>query len=216
MNLTGKQVRFPATDLYGITAEEFSRGRNNVQVVREMILAGIRVIQYREKDKQDLHKYEECLQIRELTRAAGVTFIINDDVDIALLAKADGVHLGQDDLPIEKVRELVPASMIVGVSTHSPDQARDARRRGADYIGVGPVFATTTKRDVCAPVGLEYVRFVAENIDLPWVAIGGIKEHNVHLVREAGATCVAMVTEIVAAPDLAGKVSAVRKILGSP
>jgi thiamine-phosphate pyrophosphorylase len=199
------------TDIYCITGEKFSLGRTNIQVVKEMIEVGIKVIQYREKEKKDLYKYQECLKIREMTREAGVTFIIDDDIDIALLVKADGVHIGQEDLPIEKVRELVGEDMIIGVSTHSPEQARKAVEKGADYIGVGPIFRTFTKEDVCDPVGLEYLDFVVKNIDIPFVAIGGIKEHNIQEVARHGARCICMVTEILEAPDIKKKIKALRE-----
>ncbi len=199
-----------AADIYGITAEEYSRGRTNVEVVRHMIEAGIKVIQYREKDKSMREKYRECAQIREMTRAAGVTFIVNDHVDLALLVGADGVHVGQDDLPPEKIRALVGDEMIIGMSTHSPAQARAAVESGVDYIGVGPLFATSTKKDVCAPVGLQYLEYVVNNLDIPFVAIGGIKEHNIAEVARRGARCIALVTEIVGAADIAAKVRALR------
>jgi len=193
------------TDLYCITSEEHSRGRNNIEVVREMIKAGVKVIQYRDKEKKLLQKHNECLKIREMTKEAGVTFIVNDHVDIAILVKADGVHIGQDDLPVEKVRELVGEEMIIGISTHSPKQAEEAVKRGADYIGVGPIYKTYTKKDVCEPVGLDYLRYVVRNIPIPHVAIGGIKQHNMHEVIECGAKCIAMVTEIVGADDIGKK-----------
>lgn len=205
--------RLPDTDLYCLTSEEHSRGRSNIEVVGEMIEAGIKIIQYREKDKKARQKYEECRKIREMTRSSGVTFIVNDDVDIAIIVGADGVHIGQDDLPVEKVRELVGDEMIIGVSTHSPEQAADAVHRGADYIGVGPLFATQTKKDVCAPVGLEYLDYVVKNIEIPFVAIGGIKENNIAEVAGRGAGCIAMVTEIVGAENIRGKIIAVRKAL---
>lgn len=202
-----------AKDLYGITAEEYSLGRSNITVVGEMLRAGIRVIQYREKVKEKRRKYEECLVIRELTGKAGATFIVNDDVDLAILVKADGVHIGQEDLPPDRVRELVGKEMLIGMSTHSPEQARDAVARGVDYIGVGPVFATQTKKNVCDPVGLEYVEFAARNIPIPFVAIGGIKENNIALVAAAGAGCIALVTEIVGAPDIGRKIMDIRRAL---
>ncbi|MEG6513283.1 thiamine phosphate synthase [Desulforamulus ruminis] len=200
-------------DLYGITAEEYSLGRSNLQVVEEMIEAGIQVIQYREKEKKTREKYLECLKIRELTRQAGVTFIVNDHIDLALLVGADGVHIGQDDLPPEKVRELVGKEMLIGLSTHSPEEARAALGAGVDYLGVGPIFATKTKKDVCDPVGLEYLEYVARNIPLPFVAIGGIKEYNIHQVTARGARCVALVAEIVGSPDIAAKVQALRQAM---
>ena len=201
------------TDLYCITAEEYANGRNNIEVVEQMIAAGVKIIQYREKEKQKLYKYEECLKIRELTREAGVTFIVNDDLDLALLVNADGVHIGQEDLPIEKVRQLVGEAMIIGLSTHSPAQAQDAVRRGADYIGVGPIFKTDTKKDVCEPVGLEYLDYVVNQVNIPYVAIGGIKAGNVAEVVRSGAKCVAMVTEIVGAEDIQQKIFDVKQII---
>lgn len=201
------------TDLYGITAEEHSLGRSNIEVVKEMIHAGIKVIQYREKDKKALYKYEECLAIRKLTKEAGVHFIVNDDIDIALLVKADGIHIGQEDLPIEKVRELVGPDMVIGLSTHSPQQGLDAVKRGADYIGVGPIFKTYTKKDVCDPVGLTYLDYVVKHLDIPFVAIGGIKENNIAEVKSRGAKCICLVTEIVGAAHIGEKISMLRGLM---
>lgn len=209
-----RRNRIIDTDLYCITSEEHSRGRSNIEVVSEMIKAGVKVIQYREKEKKLLQKYNECLKIREMTKEAGVTFIVNDHVDIAILVKADGVHIGQDDLPIEKVRELVGEEMIIGISTHSPKQAEDAVKRGADYIGVGPIYKTYTKKDVCEPVGLDYLRYVVKNISIPHVAIGGIKQHNMHEVIKCGAKCIAMVTEIVGADNIGKKIRDIKEIMG--
>ncbi|MGI6648355.1 MAG: thiamine phosphate synthase [Bacillota bacterium] len=202
-----------AADLYGLTAEEYSLGRNNVEVVSQMIKAGLKVIQYREKDKKMREKYQECLKLREITRQAGVTFIVNDHVDLALLVGADGIHLGQDDLPVNRVRELVGKDMLIGLSTHSPAQAQSALEMGVDYIGVGPIFSTQTKKDVCAPVGLEYLDYVVKHIPLPFVAIGGIKEHNIAEVARRGAICIALVTEIVGATDIEAKIRNLRACL---
>ena len=120
-----------------------------------MIAGGIGIIQYREKKaaKSSSEIFAECLKIREMTRAAGVTFIVNDHVDVAMLVGADGVHVGQDDLPVADVRRLLGPGKIIGLSTHSPEQATEAVKCGADYIGVGPIFATKTKDDVCDAVG---------------------------------------------------------------
>lgn len=199
------------TDIYCLTGEEFSNGRDNITVVKEMLEAGIKIVQYREKEKKSGPKYSECLKIREMTREYGASFIINDDVDLALMTKADGIHIGQNDFPIEAVRKLVGDRMFIGLSTHSPAEARDAVSRGADYIGVGPIFRTFTKKDVCDPVGLEYLDFVAQNISLPFVVIGGIKQTNVAQVVKRGARCVAMVTEIVGAEDIRETVQSIRR-----
>ncbi|WP_285905500.1 thiamine phosphate synthase [Pseudodesulfovibrio pelocollis] len=203
------------TDIYCLTAEKFSRGRSNIEVVRTMLDHGIRLVQYREKDKKIGAKYEECLEIRHLTREAGAAFIVNDDIDLAILVGADGVHIGQEDLPLEAVRRLVGKDMAIGLSTHSPDEALAAVRRGADYIGVGPIFRTFTKEDVCDPVGFEYLEYVAREVDIPFVAIGGIKRHNVAEVVGRGARCVAVVTEIVAADDMGEAIIGLREAMQS-
>lgn len=200
-------------DIYGITGEEFSRGRNNITVVQEMIRAGIRLIQYREKEKHMGQKFEECLTIRRLTREAGVCFIVNDHVDLAMAVSADGVHVGQDDLPVSVIRQLTGGRMIIGLSTHSPAQAMSAMESGVDYIGVGPVFETKTKKDVCDPVGFDYLDYAVRNVPVPFVAIGGIKEHNVAGLVDRGVRCIAMISEIVGVDDIVGKVSAIRAIM---
>ncbi len=117
------------------------------------------------------------------------------------------VHLGQDDYPLEAVRRLVGEEMMIGISTHSPLQAEDAVRRGADYLGLGPLFPTFTKKNVCEPVGLACLDFAVSHVSIPFVAIGGIKTHNVAEVRRHGARCMAIVTEIVGAPDIRQKVA---------
>lgn len=190
--------------IYGITAERFSKGRSNLEVVEAMIAGGIGIIQYREK--RHLKSYRdilsECLKIRALTLKHDVTFIVNDFVDIALLVNADGVHVGQEDLPVAEVRQLLGPEKIIGVSTHSAAQAAEAERCGADYIGVGPIFSTRTKEDVCAAVGLSYLEHVVKNSALPFVAIGGIKQHNITEVIKRGAKTICLVTEIVGADDI--------------
>ena len=194
--------------VYGITAEKFSAGRTNIEVVREMIKGGIRIIQYREKRpyKSFSEMLEECRALRTLTREAGVCFIVNDYADIALLVDADGVHVGQDDFPVSEIRRLLGPDKLIGLSTHSPEQAAAAVDAGADYIGVGPIFSTRTKDDVCAPVGLGYLDHVVRTCPLPFVAIGGIKEHNLSDVLEHGAKTVCLVTEIVGAAEIAATV----------
>jgi thiamine-phosphate pyrophosphorylase len=195
------------TGIYGITAEKFSMGRDNVTVVRQMIAGGVTAVQYREKHdaKHFRAMLEECRAIRQLTREHGVLFIVNDYVELAMLAEADGVHVGQDDLPVAAVREWV-GDKIIGLSTHNPEQAQAALKAGVDYIGAGPIFATQTKTDVCDPVGLDYLAYATRNISLPVAAIGGIKLHNIDQVLSAGARTVCLVSEIVGAQDIAGMV----------
>lgn len=200
------------TDIYAITGESFSQGRTNIQVVRELLEAEIKVIQYREKNKSKIHKYNECLEIRRLTTEKKVIFIVNDDVDIALSVKSDGIHIGQEDMPVEQVRKIV-GNMIIGVSTHNSDQAIKAVENGADYIGVGPIYPTSTKKNVEKSDGLSYLKWVSKNIKIPYVAIGGINESNILEVKKHGGKCFAMISEIVGARSIKDKVNTIRKII---
>ncbi len=206
--------KFPR-GIYGILGEKFSQGRTNIQVAKQMVDGGIDILQYREKvkDKSLKQMYLECLEIRKITADANVPFIINDFVDIALMVGADGIHHGQDDLPIKAVRKLAPG-MMVGCSTHSPAQAQKAIEDGADYIGVGPIFTTQTKEDVCDAVGFEYLEHVVENHTIPFVAIGGIKRQNLKDVISRGAKTVCLVTEIIGAQNIEKRIKEIKNILG--
>ncbi len=198
------------TDIYALTDSNLSLGRSAVQVVEELLKANVKIIQYREKKLKAGAMLEQCLQLRKITKEAGACFIINDHIDIALLVDADGVHVGQEDLPVVQVRKLIGPNKIIGLSTHNPEQAQQALEFGVDYIGVGPIFATQTKEDVCAPVGYEYLDFVVKNINLPFVAIGGIKRHNINEVVRHGAKCCALVSELVGAQSIIERVEQVR------
>jgi thiamine-phosphate pyrophosphorylase len=204
---------FPQTDIYGILDFGLSRGRGNVEVAAAMLEAGVKIIQYREKDRKTGVMLEECRAVRELTRQAGATFIVNDFCDLAILAEADGVHLGQDDLPAAEARKLIGPDRLIGLSTHSPDQAEAAVKAGADYIGVGPLFPTNTKKDVVAPVGLTYLDYVAGNIGLPFVAIGGLTAGNIAQAAARGARCFCAVSAIVGAEDIGAAVRELRAAL---
>jgi thiamine-phosphate pyrophosphorylase len=202
--------------IYGILGEKFSLGRSNVEVARQMVAAGVPILQYREKltDKSIRSIYEECRAIRRITQDAGVLFIVNDFAEIALMVGADGIHQGQDDLPLSALRKIAP-NLLIGCSTHAPEQAEQAVRDGADYIGVGPLFSTQTKEDVCAPVGLDYLDYVVQNIDLPFVAIGGIKRSNLPQVVKKGAKTLCLVTEIIGAEDIGQRIKEIQDIINS-
>ncbi|MBI4849516.1 MAG: thiamine phosphate synthase [Nitrospirae bacterium] len=180
--------------LYLITDRTLS-GLSHTQIVRQAIAAGIRTIQLREKQMTKNELYHEALSLRELTKKHKVTFIINDYIDIALAADADGVHLGQDDMPVEEARRIMGKKKIIGVSTHSLKQALKAQEAGADYIGFGPMFLTSTK-DAGSPKGLKLLSKVRAHIKIPIVAIGGISPNNVSTVLEAGADAVAVMSAI--------------------
>ena len=163
--------------IYGITGDNFAHGKSNFECVKAMIEGGIKIIQYRDKTKSIKEKVKEAREIRELCKRNGVIFIVNDHVDIAILVDADGVHIGQDDMDPSDVRKLIGDNKIIGLSTHSEEQGMKAYLNpDVDYIGVGPIFPTTTKDT--APVGLGYLEYAVKNLHLPFTAIGGIKEHN--------------------------------------
>ena len=197
--------------LYGITAENFSKGRSNYEIVTEMIKSGIKIIQYREKFKSLREKLEEAKILCELCKKNNVLFIVNDHVDIALMVDADGVHVGQEDMPVSEIRKILGANKIIGLSTHSVEDADKAVLQDVDYIGVGPIFPTTTKDRTA--VGIEYMEYVEKNINLPYIAIGGIKESNLLEVIEKGARRVALVSEIVGADDIVEKVDSLNNIM---
>lgn len=199
--------------LYGITASNFSRGRNTVDIVKEMCENNIKIIQYREKYKSKREKYQEATELKKICDNFGALLIVNDDIDIAILIDADGIHIGQEDLQIEKARQLVGENKIIGISTHSTIQAEEALKYNADYIGVGPIFRTMTKENVCEPVTLSYLDYCSNNITIPQVAIGGIKEDNLRFVLDKGAKRVALVTEITNAENITFKIKKLMSIL---
>jgi thiamine-phosphate pyrophosphorylase len=167
---------------------------SNYEMTEIVLNAGIRFIQYRDKTSTRRRIYEEALKLRELTNRYRATLIINDHADIALAVDADGVHLGQDDLPLEEARRIM-GKRIVGISTHDLLQAGEAEAGGADYIGFGPVFPTKTK-DAGAPRGVEVLRVIRDHLRIPVIAIGGINMDNIKAVFDAGADAVAMATAI--------------------
>jgi thiamine-phosphate pyrophosphorylase len=189
--------------LYGLTGEAFSLGRKNAEVIRLLVEGGVKIIQYREKKKPVREKLAECRELRRITRNTGALLIVNDDPLLALETDADGVHIGQDDYPPALVRSIVGPDRIIGLSTHDPGQAAAAVKEDIDYIGVGPIFPTRTKEDVCGAVGLEYLTHVVRTHAIPFVAIGGINGDNLPDVVRAGARTVAMVTSLVGAEDIA-------------
>lgn len=198
--------------IYGITGDNFAHGRSNLECVKAMIEGGIKIIQYRDKTKSIKEKTKEAREIRELCKKHGVIFIVNDHVDIALLVDADGVHIGQDDMSPADVRKLIGNDKIIGLSTHSEEQGMKAfLDPDVDYIGVGPIFPTTTKDT--APVGLEYLEYAVKNLHLPFTAIGGIKEHNIHEIISRGAKNICLVSDIVGAPDIAEKVKYLQSLM---
>jgi thiamine-phosphate pyrophosphorylase len=196
--------------LYVLTDRDLSGGRSNEEVVEEAIAGGADAIQLRDKGYTAKQLLQEALKLRDITCKSGVPFIINDRVDVALAVDADGVHLGQDDFPITWARKLLGNDKIIGISAHNLEEAMQAEKDGADYISIGSVFPTTTKpdarvlgcgQDARAP-GLELIADIKRNVNIPVVAIGGIKEENVVQVAEAGADCIAVISAVVSATNI--------------
>lgn len=169
-----------------------------LNVVEAALQGGLTLIQYRDKTANDIDRFDTARKLRQLCQQYGAIFIVNDRIDLALAVDADGVHLGQEDMPIAIARQLLGPQRIIGRSTTNPDEMQRAIQEGADYIGVGPVYETPTKVGKAA-AGLEYVRFAAKNSPIPWFAIGGIDVNNVNDVISAGAERISVVRAIVQA-----------------
>jgi thiamine-phosphate pyrophosphorylase len=190
-------------DTYLVTAEAISAGRSTVEIVEAAIDGGIDVVQLREKQMSARKRYGLGQELRELTREAGVPLLVNDRIDLAAAVDADGVHLGDADLPISVARDQLGEDAVVGRSVSTPAAAREAERTGADYLGVGAVYPTDSKDTdpEGTKIGLDRIRAVAEAVEIPFVGIGGVKPDNAAAVIEAGADGVAVISAITAADD---------------
>ena len=186
--------------LYVVLDRTAARGRDLVGLLAQALAGGSRMIQLRDKDWPSGRLLPLAEKLRAACAAAGATFIVNDRVDLALAVGADGVHLGQDDLPARAARPLLRPGMIMGISTHSLEQARTAQAEGADYVAVGSMFATTSKADFQL-VGPDLMRKLRGEIRVPLVGIGGITPDNVSEVIRAGADGVAVISAVCAAKD---------------
>jgi len=194
-------LKFTLPKIYPITDTRIS-GLSHLEQVRRLIDGGASLIQLRDKSAPTGEFYKAALESVKYAHDRNARIIINDRVDIALAVEADGVHLGQDDLPPDEARKLLGEGSIIGFSTHSIEQAREALQYSIDYIAIGPIFATQTKVDPDAVVGLETARRVREIIgQIPLVAIGGIDLTNADSVLEAGADSVAVISAILSDPD---------------
>jgi thiamine-phosphate pyrophosphorylase len=187
--------------LYLVTDRGLSRGRPTLEIIKAAVNGGATVVQLREKDCSTREFIEQALAIKEFLKDHGVPLIINDRVDVAQAVKADGVHLGQTDMPLEVAKKIVGDSMIIGISAESLQDAIEAEKGGADYLGVSPIYATPTKTDTAPPLGLEGLREIRRAVSLPLVGIGGLNPGNAAEVIRSGADGVAVVSAIVAADD---------------
>lgn len=171
------------------------------QAMTQALSAGVTFFQYRNKSDTRRKIYETALRLARMAQQAGALFVVNDHADIAAAVDADGVHLGQDDLPILFARKLLGKEKLIGISTHSSDQARAAERAGADYIGFGSLFKTSTK-DAGAIQGIENLSIIKKTVSIPVIAIGGINRANAREVIRAGADGVAVISAVLSAPNI--------------
>lgn len=188
--------------MYTITDAALSRGRSHIDVIAAAIRGGATIVQYREKNASTRKMIDEARALLDLCRKHHVPFIVNDRLDVALAVDADGVHVGQDDMPASLARKLIGKQKILGVSAENEAQARTAIADGADYLGVGAIFPTATKSDVGIPIGLEGVERIVRVSTVPVAGIGGINALNAAGVIRAGAVGVAVISAIVNAEDV--------------
>jgi thiamine-phosphate pyrophosphorylase len=194
-----KKDKLKDIDLYFITDSKLTK-KTILDDVKSAISGGVKIVQYREKEKPTKEMVEEALKIKKLC-ADDVIFLVNDRIDVALAVDADGVHLGQDDMPYETARKLL-GDKIIGLTIHNVEEAVDAEKIGADYLGVSPIFATTTKLDAGKPAGIKLIEDVKNAVNIPFTAIGGINLENIGQVAGAGAKSAVAISAIVTKDDV--------------
>ncbi|WP_176013836.1 thiamine phosphate synthase [Victivallis sp. Marseille-Q1083] len=201
---------FEAVDLYPVISSEFTNGRPVLEILRGVAAGGARIVQLREKNLALGAFYELATAARAIANEHRMLLLIDDHLDIALLSGADGVHLGQEDLPLRPVLESAP-ELLIGSSTHNLTEALAAETAGVGYLNIGPIYPTRTKSVPCGAVGLEMLQEVSRRIHTPFSVMGGIKERHLPELLAAGARHIAMVTEITQAPDVAARTSELRR-----
>jgi thiamine-phosphate pyrophosphorylase len=194
-----REQQFREAAIYPVITPEFCRGQDPLKVIRSLVAAGAKVIQLRVKKQPDGVFLELAVQVRRITLEAGCLMIVNDRPDIAQAVRADGIHLGQDDLPVALVRRMLPEA-IIGVSTHNREELLAAQQEDVSVINIGPVYATSTKVNPMPPLGLEALGELIPLVRVPFSVMGGIKEHHLPGLVAAGVRCVAMVTQLTQDP----------------
>ena len=187
--------------LYAVTDRSWIGLQTLLEQIESSLLGGTTLVQLREKDLSDCEFIQEAISVKRLCERFGVPLLINDNVNVALRSGADGVHLGQDDLPLQEARKMLGPNKIIGISTHTVEEAMEAEQGGADYVGVGSVFATQTKLDANV-LSIDYIREICQAVTIPVVAIGGIKEENMDVLRNTGVAGIAVVSAIFGQPDI--------------
>ena len=193
--------------VYVITASVPALHRNHEAVAAAAVCGGATILQFRDKCANDTEFAKTAEQVRNIARLHGVPFIVNDRVEIAVSVDADGVHIGHDDADVRRVRKLLPPAMIVGASATNYDEAIEMCEAGVDYLGVGPVFPTSSKKDASPAIGLDELGRICRAVNKPVVAIGGINRNNLPAVIEAGADGAAVIAAVAEAPDMTAAVA---------
>ncbi len=195
-----------ALKLYLVTDPVLHGGRGVIPTVREALEAGVRFVQLRDKNASTGEMLGSALKLKDLCLHYSAWFVVNDRIDVAMASEADGVHLGQSDMPADIARSLMGPEAVIGVSTRTPEEASRACADGADYIAANLVFTTETKKDAGKPLGLEAVKELSEVCSLPLVAIGGVNPDNTGMLMNAGCSGVAVVSAIMNAEEPAAQV----------
>ncbi len=204
--------RLEQARLYTFTPDKYANDRDILQIVKQEIAGGADIIQLREKNISDREKLQLAIALRKLTNISKVLFIVNDDVDIAFLSNADGVHLGQDDIPVSYARKILKKEQIIGISTHNMEQFKSVQNdNNIDYVAIGPIFPTSTKDNPAPFIGIEKVNEIIKFKNKKVVGIGGINYENLDKVISTGIDCVAIVSDIVKAKDITSKTLAIKK-----
>ena len=203
---------FKDSDIYPVVSSEFCNGRDVCDIVADIARAGAKIVQLREKNISDCAMFELVKKCKLITSNYQMLLIIDDRLDIAMAAGADGVHLGQDDFPLTEATKLAP-ELFFGVSTHNKEEILQALADGCSYLNIGPMFPTCTKSVPCGALGLEKIEELKSSVTCPFSVMGGIKEHHLEMLCAKGFKHIAMVTEITQAPDVEAKVRQLRKIM---
>ena len=196
MNIKAKDMM-----LYAVTDAAWTGKKTLTEQVEEAMKGGITFLQLREKHLSKEEFLKEAIEIKDLAQKYQIPFVINDNIEIAQKAEADGVHVGQDDMPVEEVRQILGPDKIIGVSAHNVEEAVRAEQGGADYLGVGAVYPTSTKENTSA-VSMEEMKKICQTVSIPVVAIGGIKKDNMNVLTGTGVDGIAVVSAIFAAKDI--------------
>ncbi len=212
MTYEDRMELFHQSDLYVVITEKMCKGRPSEFVLEECLKAGVKIVQFREKEGDDRTKYYKALKFRKITKDYNALLIIDDRVDLALMVEADGVHLGQGDLPISETRKIAP-QLIIGASTHNLEQAIKAQDEGASYVNIGPLFPTQTKATSVSPLGLSALEQIPPHLKIPFTCMGGIKLDNIEEVLKRGARHIAVVTAVTEADNIQLAVRDLRSII---